>query len=202
MRFVQLLLTDEQAEWTAAALRDAEKDLKAQLDELGDDAEMWMADDAAMLGRLSMLFQDAAEQPSKYPPTGKRAATVRTIVRRAKGAAQPQSRKNKRKSRQERRMRTAKERRRLRREVAESWNRAREIMEREAEEAREAYEALLARVADQPKYQVLDSAGNVVLDGIPAEFVRRVDDGASVDGGRTLPEGAGIIVPHYSKREE
>jgi hypothetical protein len=177
VRFVQLLLTAEQAELVAAALRDTEAAIREEgtneettSEEVANNERVGEA--ARAVGRLSLLFADAAENPSKYPPQGKLASTVRDITRRAKGAAQPEGRKNKRKARQERRIATAKERRRYRREMAEGFNKAREIMEQEAAEAAEFQAEIEARISDQPKYNVVDAYGNLIVAGVPAEFVK------------------------------
>lgn len=179
MRFVQLLLSDEQAELVAAACLDAERKLIA---EEGEPA----AEDAKQLGRLALLFQDAAESPLKYPPTGKTASTVRTVIRRAKGAAQPKP-LNKRKQRQERRMRTAKERRQLRKVITKGYNEARERLEAERLEAEEYEREFQERIAKQRRYKVVNAYGDAVVEGVPAEFVLDEETGENL-----LPK---VIVP-------
>lgn len=174
MRFAQIVVTDEQAELISAALNDA-----AGNEDLHED-------DAKQIGRLQLMFQDVTETPAKYPVTGKMAGTVRSIVRRAKGAAQPKP-LNTRKARQEQRMRTAKERRRLRRQIAGSYNAAVEIMEQEQLEAEAARKEAEERFAKQPKYRVLTGDGNVLLDLVPAEMVVNVETGENL-----LPK---LIVP-------
>lgn len=180
MRFVQLLLTDEQAELLAACARDAEIQLKEIAAKSEFPADDPAAEDAVTVGRLSMLLQDAAEQPAKYTPTGKTAATVRTIVRRAKGTAQPQSRKNKRKARQEERQRTSKVRRHYRKQIAQAWNESREKLEAEKQAAAEKREQDKARWATQPKFKVVLEDGTEVLGEIPAEFVVNEETGENL----------------------
>lgn len=192
MRFVSVLLTDEQAELAAAALRDAESALREELtdeEHTGEQAanNERVAEDARFAGRLSMLFQDAAENPTKYAPTGKMAATVRGIVRRAKGPAQP-PRKNKRKARQEARMRTSKERRKFRRQIAENYNKARTIMEAEKAEMEQIHAETMARIEAQPKYKVVNAFGQSIIEGVPAEFVVRMD-------GEGLPASEPVETP-------
>lgn len=176
MRFVQLLLTEDQAELAAAACRDAEQALAA---ESGDEWEAQTAAgdpvsqsfyDAQQLGRLALLFRHASESPLQYPPTGKMATTVRSVVRRAKGAAQPKP-LNKRKQRQERRMRTHKERRRFQKEITASYNAAREQMEAERLEAEQYWHEFQERIEKQAKFKVVTADGRTVVEGVPAEFV-------------------------------
>lgn len=181
MRFVQLLLTDEQAELVAAACLDAERTVIADEGE-----ESPAAEDAKQLGRLALLFQDAAERPAKYTPTGKLAATVRSVHRRAKGAAQPKP-LNKRKQRQERRIRTAKERREMRRLFTQGYNEARERLEAERIEAESAQRELEERLEKQRKFKVVTADGDLIIAGVPAEFVVDEETGESL-----LPK---VIVP-------
>lgn len=181
MRFVQILLTTEQAELAAAACRDAEADLVAS-EGPGTPA----AEDAKLIGRLGMLLQDAAENPVKYTPTGRGAATVRSIVRRASGPARPKP-LNKRKRRQEERQRTSKERRKFRKVIADSYNEARTRMEAEKAEAEAAQAAFEERIAKQERYSVVNADGETLVGGVPAEFI--VND---ADGTNLLPK---VIVP-------
>lgn len=175
MKFVQLLVTDDQAELVAAALRDAEEQLKkvaAETDPQGLSREQYDGVNADMnaLGRLQLLFQDASENPTKYPPTGKMAATVRGIARRAKGRSKTPSLSRKRASRHQRR-RAERHFYRRNRKLIESYNKG--LAEYEAAQAE--YEASVAevneRVKDQPTFSVTDGFGNVTLAGIPAEFI-------------------------------
>lgn len=88
---------------------------------------------------LAAFFQDVADEPLKYRPTGKAATSVRKIVRGLKGPAQPQSRRNKRKARQEKRMGAAKRRRREQAQLTAEFNAARERIEKDMAEMEEAY---------------------------------------------------------------
>lgn len=159
-RFAQLVLTDDQLDLVASALRDATNnpDITFEQSQEVDD--------------LRYFFETARDEPSKFPVTGKMAGSIRTAVRRAKGAAQPQSRKNRRKARQERRMRTSKERRKFRAVIAKSYNEAVERMRQEDEEARIAHEEMVARLEAQPKFNVFAADGRVLLAGIPEEMIR------------------------------
>jgi len=158
MQFVQLLLTDQQVELLAAAARD------------GMNTPDIHSEDANELWRLHLLLQDASEKPSKYPPMGKMAASVRTLVRKNKGAAQP-PRKNKRKQRQEGRRAWNIQRRKQRRIFAEEYNKAVEIMEAETAEHEANVAELIERTEKQAKFNVTDGFGQVVLEGVPAEFI-------------------------------
>jgi hypothetical protein len=174
VRFVQLVLTEEHAQLAAEALaREIEtgEAQRADMEALGFSPQTEdEAAEEAQLERVQLLLADAAAHPEKYPPTGKSAATVRTVVRRAKGAAQPKP-LNKRKQRQEKRTRTHKERRKYRRQIAESYNRSVAIYEAEAKEAEEYQAELAARVESQPKFRVVGADGQPVISGIPAEFI-------------------------------
>lgn len=175
MRFAQLVLTDDQLDLVAGALADA-----AKQEELNDD-------DLQQLGVLQEFMELARDEPHRFPITGKQAGSIRTAVRRAKGAAQPQSRKNKRKARQEKRIRTSKERRKFRKQIAESYNAAMEVQRRENEEIEQLHREIEERVAAQPKYRLLAGDGTILMDGIPAEFIVSVDTEESL-----LPK---VIVP-------
>lgn len=181
MRFVQLLLTDDQAELAAAALRDAELTLKEEVgkhkDETGDDFPE-VAEDLAQLGRLSMLFQDASENPSKYPPTGKMAVTVRSIVRRSRGQAETPTRSKRRSGRHQRR-RAERHIFRRNREFIENFNRGQEMYEADRLEAEAAAAEIAKKVEGMPTYAVTDGQGNVLMSGIPALFVLD-EDGKSL----------------------
>lgn len=182
MRYVQPLLTDEQAELTAAALRDAEQALR-ELQSEDDGVEVTseqvsqreaMQEDIAQLGRLSMLFQDASENPAKYPPAPKMAASIRKFRKRVQGQAQPQSLRKKRASRHQRR-RAERHFFRRNRELIEGVNRARELYEQEAEEHAKAVAEIEERVKDQPRFTITDGFGNTIMAGVPAEFIRTED---------------------------
>lgn len=143
---------------------------------LGDPEKYVMADEErADFQRLAVFLGEAAANPAAFPVTGEMATRVRSIVRRAKGPAQPQGRKNRRKLRQEKRQGFAKRRRAERRGMTEAYNAALTQYEAETEEAREAQAALEARIASQPKYNVVAENGQVILAEIPAEFIKPVE---------------------------
>lgn len=196
MRFVQLILTDEQAELAAAALRDAEAQLKTMRTDADPETEKeadymsGLGGDIAQVGRLSMLFQDASENPSKYPPTGKMASTVRRITRRAKGYAETPSRSRRRADRHQRR-RAMRHFARRNREMVEGYNRAVEMYEAEQAEVEAARAEVEERIERQPKFTILSGDGQTIMSGIPAEFVIAEETGDSL-----LPK---IIVPGSSE---
>jgi hypothetical protein len=163
LRFVQVLLTDEQADLVAAALVDAAKSLDPSGEEIGPAGE-----DAAAVGRLALLFRDASNNPLKYKPSPA-SDVVRSIVKAAK-VPQPQSRSKRRAGRHQRR-RALRHAFRRDREFIDGYNKAQALQEKEQAE----YDAMVAevteRTADQPKYTITDSFGNELLSGIPAEFV-------------------------------
>lgn len=201
MKFIQLLLTDEQTELTAAALRDAEEALKDERADRGgvevtsEDAteNERLSADIAAVGRLMLLFQDASENPAKYPPTGKMAATVRSIARRAKGTPQPASRRRRRADRHQRR-RALRNAFRRNRAFTEGYNRAYAIQEQEEQEYQAALAEIQERVKDQPKYAITDGFGNTIMAGVPAEFVLDAE-GLPLDS----PKGKIVLPPSATR---
>lgn len=202
LKLVQVLLTDEQAELVAAALRDAGYALTTEADRpRADDVphEEWqeaveiMQADIAAVGRLELLFQDASENPLKYKPDPKN-AIVRSIVKAAKGPAQMPSR---RKSRADRHQRRKAERAffRRNRKMIEGYNAA---MATQREEEAE-YAAMLAeveeRVKDQPRFTITDGFGHTIMAGVPAEFVLNEEGEAPL----TLGTKPRLIVPGVSE---
>lgn len=166
MQPVEILLTDELA-------------LKARLaidSILADDNYVMEDEEEADFKRLAVFLGQVATHPESFRPQGKNATRVRSLVRKAKGAAQPQSRRNKRKARQEKRQGYAKWRRREQKALAEKFNAAREIYEQEAREAEEYHAEQIARLEKQPKYKVVSMDGRVIVDEIPAEFILKQDD--------------------------
>ena len=112
-RLVQVVLTVDQAFKLAQTVRYAVEDRAGAVDDT-------VLDD---LRRLVVFFDYVAADPSRFPVTSMTASLKRGL-RRVKGPAQPQSRRNKRKARQEKRQSVAKRRRLQRREMVEAWNRA------------------------------------------------------------------------------
>lgn len=135
--------------------------------------------------RLAVFLGQVAASPELFPPTGKNANRIRSIVRRVKGPAQP-PRKPKRHARLEKRQGRQKFLRQHRRELAAEYNSAREKFELERAEMEEMIRATEERIAKQPKFQIKDVQGNVVVRDIPAEAILRED------GEPAFPQ---IIVP-------
>ena len=121
--------------------------------------------------RLATFMGQVYTNPEAFPVMGESATKIRSIVRKAKGAAQPQSRRNKRKARQEQRQSRQKFLRQHRREFAQAYNEAREKMEAEMREAEEVMRAAEERIATQPKFQIKNVNGQVVLTDVPAEAI-------------------------------
>lgn len=161
MQFVQVVLTDDQALLARAAL-----------DLILNDPERYVMTDEerADYERLAVFLGHVAQNPSEFPVTGKMATSVRKAVRRIAGPAQPQSRRRKRSQGQQKRDRKA------RRELVAAYNEAVARMEAERQEAEEAHRELLERIEPQPKYRVVSAGGEVILDGVPAEFIQPVDE--------------------------
>lgn len=166
MQFVQLLLTDDQA-----------SKLKVAVDLILEDPERYVMteEETEDYQRLSVYFTAVAGSPAHFAPSGEMAKSVKRIMRRAKGPAKPQSRRNKRKERQAARQGGAKRRRAERREAAEQYNAAlAEVMEQQAKAEAEQAE-LMARLEAEPKFQIVNAAGQVMFDGIPESMIRPVE---------------------------
>jgi hypothetical protein len=82
--------------------------------------------------QLAGFFQSVTEHPEQFRPMGEMARTVKSIVKRVKGPAQPPSGKRRSQGQQKRD-------RKLRRELAEEYNAARERVEQDMQEARDAH---------------------------------------------------------------
>ena len=148
------------------------------LDIILNDPERYVLseDERASYEKLAVFFGVAATDPSRFPPTGDSARMVKKLMRRAKGPAQPQSRRNKRKARQERRMRTAKARRKYKREDAENYNRAREAMEAELREMEQIHAEIEAQHAGEAQFMVIGPDGQTpLLMGVPESAIRPME---------------------------
>jgi len=89
-----------------------------------------------------------AANPERFPLSGRLAKAIKTAKRSAKGPAQHQSRRNRRKARQEKRQGFAKRRRAEKRENVAAHNAARESVERDMAEMEEAYQTQMARLTE------------------------------------------------------
>lgn len=161
MQFAEIVVTDQQALMARLAL-----------DTMLADPERYAMEDEerADFERLAVFLGQVAQSPGSFPVSGKNAARIRSIVRRAKGPAQP-ARKPKRHARLEQRQHRAKFLRTNRRELAEQYNAAVATFEADRIEAEEFMRAAEERIAGQPKFAVKDMAGNIVLADIPAEAI-------------------------------
>jgi len=186
MQLTQLLLADEQALKVRLAI-----DLVLQ-----DPERFVMTDEERNeYERLAVFFGTVASDPSRFAPTGEMAQTVKSLVRRARGPAQPQSGRNKRKVRQERRQGFAKRRRAQRREFAEAYNAAVERVERDMAE----------KYDKEPKFMILRADGVPIMTDIPASMVvpmvdqiRETEEGPLV----TAPLGSIILPGNVEKAME
>lgn len=168
-RLVQLVLTDQIAELTAAALRDA------------SNSEDVTVEEAGILYDASRLFMAASEEPQRFPLTGAKATSLKRAVSRTphvKGNSgnTAASTRNKRKARQEKRRGWAKIRRANRREMAENYNKAVATMEAERAEMDAIYAEEQAKLAEQPKFDVFAMDGTRLLGGIPESMIRPAPD--------------------------
>jgi hypothetical protein len=182
VRLVQLVLTVDQCEMINGAMRDAANSPDVTMEE------------SQRIYDLGYIFQAASEQPSKFPITGKKAASLARALRLGKGPAQPQSRKNKRKARQEARQGWSKKRRKLRAANAKAYNEAVAIQEAEMAEMEAAYAEQQAKLEKEPKFDVFAMDGTRILSGIPESMVRPVED-APVDPSSGLAEKVEIVLP-------
>lgn len=166
MQLVQLVLTDDQAllnrQLIDLALSNSTED---QLGEAEADAQ-----------RLAVFFGAVAAQPEQFPVTGRMAAQLKTLQRKAKGPAQTETKRNKRKARQLKRQSFSKRRRAERAEYTAAYNVAREAMAAEAVEMEEAHAELRARLDAEPKFNITDVQGNVILAGVPSSMVVALDE--------------------------
>ncbi|MDE2103114.1 MAG: hypothetical protein KGL39_38065 [Patescibacteria group bacterium] len=178
MQFVQTLITDEQALKVRLAI-----DLVLQ-----DPERFVMTDEERTeYERLAVFYGHAASNPAAFSPTGEMAQTVKKLVRSAKGPAQPSSRRNRRKRRQERRTSWRKRERMHRRETAEQFNAAMEALRRDAEEAEAAAQEAQTRYESEAKFDILGPDGQtVMLRGVPESAIRAM----SLSG-----DGPKIILP-------
>lgn len=165
-QLVEVVLTTDQAAVLAAAsdvtLRAASESEYIALEE----------GEQQTLEQLAVFLAAVANNPQHFPVASNKGLTLKKRLAAPKGAGQPQSRKNKRKARQERRMSFHKRRRKERRADAENFNQAREIVERDRAEMEEIQRERQAQLENEPKFEMLDSMGNVVLSGIPESMIR------------------------------
>lgn len=179
---VSVTLTGDQAELVAAAMRDATNNEDITLDE------------SKTIYDTGMLFQDASENPSKYPLSPKMAATLRPFVRKAKGAAQPQSRTNKRKARQEKRQGWSKMRRKNRAAMVKGYNEAVAIQEAEAAEIEAIHAEAIEKLKLEPKFNIMTYSGEIAISDVPESMIVAVKAELDVD---SIAEDAAseIILP-------
>lgn len=124
IQFVQITITNQQAYLLGVAADEAASS-KGISEQAKDNLE-----------RLSVFMYDVSTDPDNYPVrTHVAMEQVKSIFKAAKGPAQPQTRKNRRKERQARRQGFAKRRRRERQAFVAAWNEAVAKQLAEAEEA-------------------------------------------------------------------
>ena len=172
MQFVQTLITDEQA-----------LKIRLAIDLILQDPERFVMTDEERTEyeRLAVFYGYAATTPSAFSPTGEMAQTVKQIIRRAKGPAQPKSLRNKRKARQERRTSFRKRERAQRREMAEQFNLAIEALAKDREEAEAAAQEVAERFKNEQKFDVYDAFGNLIMAGVPESVIRKHEEAPAED---------------------
>ena len=150
---------------------------RAALDIVLNDPERYVLteDERSAYERLAVFFGSAAVDPARFPLSPRQKSRIKSIVRKAKGPAQPQSRRNKRKARQERRISFAKKRRKQNRELREAYNEAMAKLREEEAEMEAAYAEVQARVEAEPKFDIVDGQGQLIMSGVPESAIRPKD---------------------------
>ena len=166
IQLVQVVLTDAHAGLLAAgadlAVRAHENDTLVTLtDEELDEYK-----------RLAVFMTAVASDPSAFPVRESLARSLKKKAREMKGPAQPQSRRNQRKRTQARKQSFQRRNRAERREQAQAWNEAVAKIEAERIEHEEWLEQRRAELEAEPKFDITDIAGNVILAGVPQSFVK------------------------------
>jgi hypothetical protein len=185
VQLTQIVLTDDQALLTRQLIDIALANSTEE--EIGD-----AADDAM---RLAVFFGAVAAEPERFPVTGTMARALKQAQRQAKGPAQPASRRNRRKARQEKRTSFHKRRRKETRETREAYNAAVAAMAAEREEMGAAFAEKRAQLEAEPKVNVTDAMGNVIIAGVPQSMIVPVepeieDLGTYIPGSSEQPGGA------------
>ncbi len=176
MQFAEIVITDQQAGLARVVIDIA----------LGDPDRFVMTDEErADYERLAVFLGQVATNPEAFPVTGKNAAKIRGIIRKANGPAQP-TRKPKRHARLEKRQSRQKFLRKNRRELAVQYNEAVAKVESDRAEMEQIQAEIEARIATQPKFQIKDVNGRIIVADVPAEAILRAD------GEPAFPQ---IIVP-------
>jgi len=168
---------------------------RAALDIVLNDPERYVLteEERSAYERLAVFFGSAAVDPARFPLSPRQASRLKSIVKKTRGPSQPQTRRNKRKARQERRIATAKLRRKNNREFREQYNEAMAQLRKEQEEMEAAYREVEARVAAEPKFDIVDGAGNLIMSGVPESALRPMD--APEQSAGELVGAPGIILP-------
>lgn len=137
---------------------------------LQDEDYVMTEPEAEEFKRLAVFLSAVHGYPNHFPVTGQMAAKIKRAKRQFKVPV-PQTRRNKRKARQEARTSYRKRSRIARREEVEAFNLAQQTQEQEAQEAAEFYAELNERLEKQPKFNIVDPHGKPVVEAIPAEFI-------------------------------
>lgn len=155
--------------------------------------------------RLAVFLTTVAANPQHFPVTGRMARSIkkRTLASRLPRPAAgdtARSVRNKRKARQEKRQGASKRRRKERREHVAAFNKARERYEADVKEMQEIQEQRQREIENEPKFDVTDIMGNVVIAGVPKSMIRPVVNGADLvdehaEDLRLLADAPKIILP-------
>lgn len=164
-QLAQIVVTDDQAGLLAAAA-----DTTIRADEAG---ELIALEDVEResLAQLATFMTMVATEPGRFPLTGKLAKSLRSKSKALKGPATTASPTNKRKQRQEKRRAFHKLRRQNRREEVATFNARREAYEEQIEQQERDQAELVARLAAEPKFNVTDAKGTVIISGVPQSMI-------------------------------
>jgi hypothetical protein len=129
--------------------------------------------------RLAMFLTAVASEPGKFPVRESLARSIKKKTRSARGVLKndgtPKGQRSPKRLTKRSQGQQKRDRAQRRREVAE-FNQAREAYEKDRID-HEAYIAeRQAQIALEPKFDITDIAGNVILAGVPESMVKAVDD--------------------------
>lgn len=161
LQLVQVTLTDELAGLLAAsagiAVSAHEQDVLVSLTD----------DELTEYKRLAVFMTAVASEPAKFPVRESLARSIKSKVRATRGPAQKQSRRKVRSQSQQKRDRVQR-----RREVAEH-NQATAAYEKDRIDHEAFITERTMQTENEPKFNITDIAGNVILAGVPESMVVR-----------------------------
>jgi len=173
-QLVELVFTDQQVGLLAAAV---DTTLRSADDE--EHGLLTLEDEErTAFEQLQVFLTSVFTSPRAFPVTGRMAIPKKKSVAEKlhlKGTSE--STRNKRKARQAKRQGGHKRRRLEQRKMAANYNQARTVMEAELQEIQEIQEQRQAEIALEPKFDITDIMGNVVIAGVPESMIRPAEVG-------------------------